>query len=52
LKPGSERKVPMFDAESLKKIDSGYFNIILMDDRKLGELVSSYFIETRFEICR
>ena len=24
--------VPMFDESSLKKIDSGYFNIILMDD--------------------
>lgn len=33
--PGSikERMVPMFDESSLKKIDSGYFNIILMDDR-------------------
>lgn len=25
----------MFDESSLKKIDSGYFNIILMDDRDI-----------------
>ena len=27
--------VPMFDESSLKKIDSEYFNIILMDDRDI-----------------
>ena len=27
--------VPMFDESSLKMIDSGYFNIILMDDRDI-----------------
>lgn len=29
----SRRGGPMFDEESLKKIDSKYFNIILADDR-------------------